>query len=142
MSKLNDLSSQWRGKFRAFFKELDLGDLALPPEIRADYSVIRVSVLTENNAPGSVESRPQLSGTIALKLKSPEIGLELLSGENCQTGELKLLPELSRLGKTIIFPSAKLLPRWEFEPSFTGEHVLSLHFELNQSESGKLFLMT
>ena len=142
MSKLNDLSAQWRGKFRAFFKARDLGDLALPPEIRADYSVIKIPVLTENNAPSSVESRPQLSGTIALKLKSPEIALELLSSEESQTGELKLHPELSRFGKTIIFPSARLLPRWEFEPSFTGEHILSLHFELKQSESGKLFFMT
>ncbi len=142
MDKLDDIFSQWRGKFRAFFRSADLGELALPPEIRTDYSVIKVPVSAGNNYPGQVESLPQLSGSVNLKLKSPGAGLELLSGEIFQRGELKLLPEMSRFGKTIIFPAAKLLPRWEFEPSFAGEHILTLHFELNQSESGKLFLMT
>lgn len=137
MGKLNDLLERSRGRYRASFRGNDLGELASPPEIKADYDAERFTVhaLPSKKLEGCGEKHAR----ITLKLKSVNRGLSLLSEKTPSPGQLFLTLRNMSNSMQLEFPESQLLPEWEFEPSFTGDHILTLHFFSRSGTNGELF---
>ncbi|MBE6365676.1 MAG: hypothetical protein E7053_08010 [Lentisphaerae bacterium] len=139
MGSLKDVLEVSRGKFRAFCNENDLGELALPPEIKAGYRaenfVIHDLVLPSRTLEGNAEIHAQ----ITLKLKCLPRALAMLDAPPAENMVLKLQNDSGNPPLTLIFPACKLLPVWEFAPGFTGEHLITLKFSAVCDPQGKLF---
>lgn len=137
MSVLKEFFETRRGIYRAYFKDKDLGQLALPPEIKSDYD--SAVFMTKENGTGIRESYTEIFANISLHLKSVIRGFNLLDSMPLPTGELILKnPEKNNLME-LNFPLCQLLPIWNFSPSFTGDHHLTLKFKASVPQNGKLF---
>ena len=137
MSKLNELLERRRGKYKAVFGSIELGELASPPEIKAGYDSehFTIHALPSKKLEGYSEKRAK----IILRLKMVAKGFELLTGDISAALNLSLSNSGEGSGIKLDFPEAKLLPEWEFEPSFTGDHILVLHFSARCAAEGQLF---
>lgn len=141
MSKLNDLLERRRGRYRAEFGGSDLGELASPPEINADYDSEKFTIhaLPSRKLEGCSEKYAE----ITLKLKGVSRGFGLLSSPPETLKTLKLhTPDETGSGVTLEFPESELLETWQFEPSFAGDHILTLHFLSRCGANGQLFYFT
>ena len=139
MGNLWDLMEVSRGKYRAFYGGNDLGELASPPEIKADYESRTLLVHDPVLPSRTLEGKAELHALITLKLRAVSRGLELLSSRGEETAEL-LLKNGGRNEKLQLnFPCVRLLPSWEFIPSFAGEHIITLKFSALMDQSGRLF---
>ena len=141
MNKINDMAALQRGRYRADFAGKDLGILAAPPEISADYESVSLTVCDETLPAGygEIENAPKLFGTVKLQLGAVADALHLISRQIWQHGELTLTPEFPGTGISLRFPAAQLLPKWEFEPARNGNHALHIYLRLRADSAGKLF---
>lgn len=137
MSKLNELLERRRGRYQAVFGSEELGELASPPEIKAGYDSenFTIHALPSKKVEGCSEKRAK----ITLRIKSVNRGFALLSGETGTLLPLVLKTSPADGGGVLEFPETRLLPEWEFEPSFTGDHILTLHFFSRCGANGQLF---
>ena len=139
MNRLQEILNISRGRYRAFYRKEDLGKLAAPPEIRAGYDAVKLTVHNENNFSRQLEGEPEISAKITLKLNAVGKALQLLSSLPFEAGELYLKNGDSADSEELYFPVSRLLPEWEFEPSFAGEHLITIRFRAKADETGKLF---
>ncbi len=141
MTGLNDVMSRQHGVYRAYFNSKDLGELALPPEIRSDCEVVKVPVYDDDSAAGydEIGSVPRLFGSVVLRLFAAETVWKLIAGNDGNAGELALHPAANSKCGILVFPVAHLLPRWEFSPTTAGAHTLSVYFQLKSDPAGKIF---
>ena len=137
MSRLNEFLERRRGRCQAVFGSRELGELASPPEIKAGYDAERFTIhaLPSKKLEGCSEKRAE----ITLKLKSVNRGFALLSEKSDYLLPLTLKTSITDDSGVLEFPETQLLPEWEFEPSFTGDHILILHFLSRCGANGQLF---
>ena len=139
MGKLSDIMENRRGSFRAYFNGIDLGELASSPEIKADYDTGNFILLDEIHATRTEEGIPELRARIKLPLKAIKRILHLLHDLPAESGELRLTNHSPGGSLELCFPSSRLLPVWEFIPSLTGDHRITVHFSASSDSAGKLF---
>lgn len=142
MSRLSDLLSVSRGVYRGYFAGEDLGGLAAPPVIKADYDVPSLLVKGESRPSERLEGCRELQAKITLKLKNVNLAWRLLENIHSEADKLELVNSGNRSNTRLTFPESWLLPVWEFEPSFTGDHLITLHFFSRNDGDGKLFYFT
>ena len=139
MGTLREILEIRRGIYRASFAGTDLGELAAPPEIRADYSSTGMSVHPAADGSRRMEGEPELRAKIVLKLKALHLALSILDDPPSATALLRLHNPDRRHSATLDFPVSRLLPVWEFAPSFTGDHLITVHFHAAADQTGRLF---
>jgi hypothetical protein len=141
MKDVQEMCSRHYGSYRAEFAGNELGKLPAPPEIKADYEAVKFPVYDETSAAGyrRITNKARLFGEISMDLPVRDELWQLLFTGQWQSGELILIPEKLSGCMHLRFPSAQLLPRWEFEPSCTGTHFITLHWQLSEDSDGKLF---
>ena len=139
MKRLQEVLTVRKGRYRAFFNGEDLGKPASPPEIRAKYDAVNATVHDENNFSIQLEGEPEIYARITLKLYDVSKALRMLSEMPQQPGELQLKNGYLQTAEVLNFPVSRLLPEWEFEPSFTGDHLITVRFFARADETGKLF---
>ena len=139
MGRLSDLMENRRGGFRAYFAGMDHGELAASPEIRADYETGNIAVLDEVCGTRTVEGEPEVNALIKLPLKAVRRMLILLSDLPAESGELRLTNHAPSGDLTLVFPQSRLLPVWEFIPSQTGDHRITVRFSAVSDSEGELF---
>lgn len=139
MGTLKDLLTVNRGRYRAHFDGGDLGELASPPEIKADYNASTLLIRGEDRPSEKLEGCRELQAKITLKLKAVDHALLLLENIPENGRNLQLINSDLHHRSELLFPETKLLPVWEFEPSFTGDHLITLHFFARNTPEGKLF---
>lgn len=141
MGTLREILEFGRGVYRAFFEETDLGILAVPPEVRAECRHASLSIRHTDLRPRTQEGEPELRADIKLKLKSVYLGFAMLNDPPA-SGRLRLVNSDRRRPAELAFPVCRLLPEWEFAPSFIGDHLLTVHFRAESDDLGKLFYFT
>ncbi len=141
MTGLNDAVSRKYGVYRADFNGMDLGELALPPEIHTDCEIIKMAVQDDNAPAGydEISNVPRLSGRVKLSLFAGDAIWLLVAENNGIAGKLTLHPDQGTICGMLIFPAAYLLPRWEFIPTAAGAHTLTIHLQLKSDAAGKIF---
>ena len=137
MSKLNELLERRRGRYQAVFGNEELGELASPPEIKAGYDSEHFTIHALPSK--KLEAFSEKRAKITLHLRSVNRGFTLLSSENESLLPLLLKTSAADGGGILEFPETRLLPEWEFEPSFTGDHILTLYFFSRCGANGQLF---
>ncbi|MBE6357004.1 MAG: hypothetical protein E7058_07835 [Lentisphaerae bacterium] len=142
MDTLKELFKIRRGRYRAFYQGEDLGKLAAPPEVRAKYAAASAIVHNDYNYSREVEGEPEVSARITLRLYHIGKALKLLSQLPFSPGALELTNMGLEPAEKLIFPLSRLLPEWEFEPSFSGDHLITVKFCAKPDEAGKLFYFT
>ena len=139
MKRLQEILTVRKGRYRAFFNGEDLGKPASPPEIRAKYDAVNATVHDENNFSSQLEGEPEIYARITLKLYDVAKVLRMLSQVPLQSGELQLKNGDLQTAEVLSFPVSRLLPEWEFEPSFTGDHLITVRFLAKADGQGQLF---
>ena len=142
MSSIRGMMNQRHGRFRAVYNGADLGELACPPEIRAGYEAESFTVQENFALARTIEAVPELSAVIRLRVKAVQLALELLDKLPGNSGELLLRNPDCRPEMELLFPDCRLLPVWEFTPSFTGSHHILLQFSARCGANGKLFRLS
>ena len=141
MSTLKELLEFGRGVYRAFFDETDLGTLAVPPEVKAEGRHPSLTIRDTDAWTRTQTGEPELRAEIRLKLKSVYLGFSMLSDPPA-SGRLRLINSDRRRPAELDFPVCRLLPEWEFAPSFIGDHLLTVHFLAEADDEGRLFYFT
>ena len=140
MSQLKELLTSRKGKSRICFKSEDLGWPAAPPWIKAGCDAVNLPVFPDGEFARFAEGYPELSARIILKLTDVAKALELLAAlPASESGKLQLINRDCRPPMELAFPVCRLLPEWEFEPSFTENHLITIKFSAIPDENGKLF---
>lgn len=136
---LTEVLSVKRGKYRAAFGGVELGELASPPEIRADYDTGTIPVFGGTGYSRNIEGGKELYARINLKTKSVIQALDFLNDLPSDPLALLLYNPDQKPEFRLEFPAVHLLPVWNFEPSFSGDHLISINFYAESDINGKLF---
>ena len=139
MGHLRDLLENRRGKFRAYYKSVDLGELASPPEVKAGFDLHTLQIHDPILSSRILEGHSGIHASVQLKLKAVCRALELLSDIPDESGALELRNTETGQPMKLLFPESRLLPSWEFVPTFAGDHLITLKFSAYSDSKGKLF---
>lgn len=141
MAQLKELLTARKGKYRICFKGENLGLPAAPPWIKAGSDSVNLPLFPDGEFARFAEGFPELAARIVLKLTDVARALELLASLPAENGKLQLIDHDCRPAMELCFPVCRLLPEWEFEPSFTENHLITVKFYAVPDENGKLFYL-
>ncbi len=143
-----DLTCIKQYPYSVSFGEINLGPIAEPPRIEIENRINESQIWENHGIDASYQQLEENQARIFIRTKNIETALTLAAqfrrsmhiNAPDKRKELRFTPITENENeKQLIFPVAILLPDLEYEPTFGGDHLITLHFRAYPDNNDVLF---